>query len=180
MLSSRIDGPPEGSFIDTTRSAGDPRKNPRPGGTRPGDLLDVERRRRPSGGPLGTLQETALLVFLARPAGTRIVAADLLAIRGPRLGAGDRAGRRHCCLAWLVAASLEPARRGHRGAHGRGFLARHARPEDLLDRHLLEVIDHLLEDLEGFLLVLRERVALAITAQPDAFLEMIHVQQVLA
>ena len=46
-------------------------------------------------------------------------------------------------------------------------------------RVFLDSAHQVLEQLEGFLLVLHERIALAIAAQADAFLEMIHRKKVI-
>src|SRR5262249_3720220 len=70
--------------------------------------------------------------------------------------------------------------RGERRLHGRRLLARRAHLEELLDHDFLQVVDHLLEHVERFLLVLGERIALAVPAEADALFQVIHVQEVLA
>src|SRR5712692_2304255 len=92
-------------------------------------------------------EKAALFVFLARPARTRVVTPDLcpgqhagLTGRGSTVGAVDLAppGLPDC---------------GRRGA-GRGGKIRAADPdlEELLEHDLLQVVHHLLEHVEGFLL----------------------------
>src|SRR5262245_1566452 len=119
----------------------------------------------------------ALLVLLPRPAGTRVVAADLglLALDRQRLASGG-AGEVHRLLLglWRGGGALS-ARRG-------GFfaLALHhdLRLPEVLDHAVLDALHHGLEDLERLLLVLDERVALAVAAEADALLEVVDVEQV--
>src|SRR5687767_2156374 len=136
---------------------------------------------------LGAFQEAALLVLLARSTGAQIVAADLLSVDraglGARGGAGPRGGCRHRGIG-AVASTLLPERLANGGRRERRpdrsrFLPCRSHLEELLHHHFLQVLDHLLEDVERFLLVLRQRIALAIAAQPDALLEVVHVEQVL-
>ena len=61
---------------------------------------------------------------------------------------------------------------------GRDLLPGQTHLEELLDHGLLEVVHHRLEHVEGFLLVLGQRVALAVAAKADALLEVVHVQEV--
>src|SRR5512132_344799 len=104
----------------------------------------------------GSLEQAALLVLLAGAAVAGIVAAHLLSVGGPGLGPrGHRAPRRAIEVA---APRLLPLRRralGHVG--GRRVLLGHADLEELLDRRLFQAADHLLEHVEGFLLVLGQR-----------------------
>src|ERR1700730_3050669 len=95
-------------------------------------------------------EEAALLVFLARPAGARVIAADL--------GSGDHARLARRCLS-VGAVDFAPAwlRQGRRcrAALGRQVDAPDPHLEELLQDHLFQVIHHLLEHVEGFFLVLR-------------------------
>src|SRR6266545_2064797 len=164
--------------IDTTGSRQHQRKKPQGWGRGDQPGTKCWRSTGPSCGSSRALEETALLVLLTRSAGAGIVAAHLLAVGGARPDPARRAGGSSGLRA---AAPLLPAgRRGHRGPLRNGLLAGRAHLEELLDEHLLQVVDHLLEHLERFLLVLHQRVALAVAAQTDALLEVIHVQEVLA
>src|SRR5574342_454578 len=102
-------------------------------------------------GASGPLEQAALLVLLTGAAGTRVVPSHLLPVGGPGLRA-RRGG---------------PGVMGHAG--DRRLLPGHADLEELLDRRLLQAADHLLEHVEGFLLVLGQRVPLPVAAEADAF-----------
>src|SRR5437763_1375600 len=52
--------------------------------------------------------------------------------------------------------------------------------EQEADRFLLDAVEHLAEHVEAFALVLDQRVALGVGAQPDALLEVVHLVEVLA
>ena len=74
-----------------------------------------------------------------------------------------------------------PLLRAGPGRHGRQLHGRVAHDLDLeqaLDDRALGPLDHLLEEIERLLLVLDQRIALAVAAQPDAFLEVVDRQQV--
>jgi hypothetical protein len=60
-----------------------------------------------------------------------------------------------------------------------GLLARDTHRVHLLDHVGFEALEHLGEHVEAFALVLLKRVALPVAAEPDAFLQMIHREQVL-
>src|SRR5690349_12191481 len=168
-------------FIDNTRPGDQPRKKPHEWG--PGGSPRTRCWREPSGGKgaaSGPFQQAALLVLLARAARAQIVAPDLLAVQRARLAAARGGPRGGAALARLVAARLAPLGRALGDSGGGRLLLGHAHLEELLDRRLLQAADHLLEHVEGFLLVLGQRVALAVAAEPDALLQVIHVQQVLA
>src|SRR5262245_60681430 len=123
---------------------------------------------------LRALQETALLVLLSRSARAWIVPSDLLAGSRARLSAGGGTSRRGPCLA--VSSFLPSRCHGDRGSRlPHGFLPARSHLEELLHDHFLQVIDHLLEHLEGFLLVFDQRVSLPVSAKADAFLEVVHV-----
>src|SRR5882762_7795175 len=142
--------------------------------------VGVPRDRSPKCRPSSTLQIVALLVFFTRTAITGVVAAELFAGRGAgrRLGARRRrrgAGR----LARHLAARL--ARVGPR--RDRGQLHRRVADdlhlEQALDHRGLDALEHVLEKIERLFLVLGERVALAVAAQSDAFLEVVDREQVI-
>src|SRR2546427_2579754 len=121
---------------------------------------------------LGSLEVAALLVLLPRAAGARVVATNLAAVGRPRGGgAGARAGRPR--LDGSVAARL--GRVGPGGDRGQvhGRVAHDLYLEESLDDEPLHALGHVLEQVEGLALVLRERVALPVAAQPDALLEVI-------
>src|SRR2546427_10047130 len=94
------------------------------------------------------LEEAALFVLLARPARTRVVAADLCS--GQHAGLTGRG---------LAVGAVDLAPRGlpdwGRRRAGRGGKIRVADPdlEELLEHDLLQVVHHLLEHVEGFFLV---------------------------
>src|SRR4030095_6772818 len=130
--------------IDTTARAWPPRKKPQ--GWGPGGPADTKcgRPRNLSRGGLRALEETALLVLLARSARARIVAPPFLpaghAWLGPGLSA-HRSRRRVAAMPFLPA-------RGH--GHCRALLRDRLLPtraylEELLDHDFLQVVDHLLE-----------------------------------
>src|SRR5260221_7195948 len=147
----------------------------------------------------------ALLVLLPAAAGTRIVPADLrfittdglwrrvvaahpgrLLVIPPRRR-GERAGFRR----------LRPRAAEHRGRRGRRIvqnqrwwpprgrtpddrrlLVHHgAQPPEVADDFLVHALFHRLEEREALLLVLDQRVALAVPAQADAFLQLIQAVQ---
>jgi len=59
--------------------------------------------------------------------------------------------------------------------HARG----HLKKKQVADGLVLDAIHHVLEHLERFFLVLDQRIFLPIAAQTDAFLEVVHRQQVI-
>src|SRR5262245_20797569 len=156
-----------------------PRKKPQGWGPRRPADTKCGRPTALSKGVLRALQQAALLVLLAGPARARIIAPHFLPSRHARFRAGLSANwsRRR-----LIATAFLPTRRhGHRRALLRDrLLATRAYLEELLDHDFLQMVDHLLEHLEGFLLVLHQRVPLPVATESDAFLQVVHVQQVLA
>src|SRR5262249_59625789 len=88
--------------------------------------------------------------------------------------------------AWgaLTIAAVAPPPPRHRGKSGGGLTlsgeirSADAHLEELLQDYVLQVIHHLLEHVEGFLLVLGQRVTLPVAAKADAFLQVIHVEEV--
>src|SRR5215475_771035 len=104
----------------------------------------------------GPLQQAALLVFLPGPARARVVATHLLSIRGTELVAGSGRPRDRPVL---PTPGLLPVGRALSYACGGRLLLAHAHLEELLDVGLLQAPDHLLEHVEGFLLVLGQRIA---------------------
>src|SRR6185503_14194461 len=117
-------------------------------------------------GPGPLLRAVALLVFLSRAARAGVVPAHPagLALRGLRRLLGGRG-------VGQVALPPDP----HLPLLGR-HLRVHA-PE-VHDDLVLDPLLHQAEHGEGLLLVLGERVALAVAAQPDPLLEVVHRQQV--
>src|SRR5438874_6442386 len=125
------------------------------------------------------LQITTLLVLLARPARTGVVAADLLAPRGAHRGLRPR-GRGGGAAEPLRELAAGLPRVGP-GRHGGGLPRRVADQLDLeeaLHDGRLHPLDHVLEEIECLLLVLGERVTLAVAAEADPFLEVVDRQQV--
>src|SRR5213593_3490576 len=96
------------------------------------------------GVPSRSLEEAALLVLLARPARTRVIASHLCSSHHARLARRGLA---------IGAVYLAPSalRRDRRGGCGRGSQVRAADPhlEELLEDDLLEVVHHFLEHVEG-------------------------------
>src|SRR5690349_6558995 len=155
------------------------------------------------GGPV------ALLVFLPAAARARIVASDFrplmadrlhrrivaadsrrLLLRGGRARrrGGRRAGRSRRTEhrrgrgfgARIVEDQRRAALRCTTDRRRRRFLAQHRpQPPQVADDLLVDAILHRLEQLEAFLLVLDERIALPVAAQPDAFLQVIEAVQVI-
>src|SRR6266508_2156108 len=131
------------------------------------------RRRRP----------VAFLVFSSGAARTRVIASDLRGVPVEGLHLGVLASRSRGAVGVVDVAG---AARGHGrgGATGAGFrhlafrLAHHGlEAEEVLYELILDAFLHQREELEGFLLIFDERVALAIAAQADAFLQVIERQQ---
>src|SRR5438093_876867 len=123
------------------------------------------------------LQVAALLVFLAGAAGARVVTAHLLPARRPRHRA--RGGRRRCALGRH--GQLTPGLARVRPCGHRRQLHRRV-PDDLdleqpLDDGRLHALDHVLEEVERFLLVLGERVPLAVAPEPDPLLQVVDGQE---
>src|SRR5882672_7238685 len=148
-------------------------------------------------------RSVTFLVFLAAPAGTRIVAADLglVAPDGLRdgvvaadpgrlllLGArrAERARRRrmraradqHRLRRRVVQDQRGPARRGTARRRGGLFVQDRPQPPEIPDDLLVDAVLHRLEEPEALFLVLDERIALAISAEADAFLQMVEAVEV--
>src|SRR5919106_221294 len=115
----------------------------------------------------------ALLVLLPRAARAGIVAPDLGVLADRRLrtpAALDLGRRRQLDLGHRdlpAAALLGGLLLGHRLV-----------PEELRDDVVLDPVLHLLEELEALFLVLVERIALAVAAQPDPLLEVVEGEEV--
>src|SRR6185312_11828206 len=130
--------------------------------------------------PLRPLSSVAALEFLARAAPARIVASDLS--RRRRCGRDRRAHRRHTTRGRTAvahggrpASSIGVARSAldhlpHRWWRRR-LVALHLDPEDLGHDRALDALAELVEHLERLVLVLDERIALAVRAQTDALAE---------
>src|SRR5262245_39661221 len=129
----------------------------------------------------GALQVAALLVLLAGSAVAGVVPPDLGTRGGPasRPGAPARLGgdRTSPTDGGAVRAGLlgsGPARQRHLW---RGF-RHHLHLEEPLHHRGLHPRGHVLEQIEGLLLVLHQGIALAVAAQPDTLLEVIDGEQV--
>src|SRR5579871_5124598 len=161
---------------------------------------DTRCARRPSLIARGSRGAVALLVLLAAAAGAGVVAAHLLPLAAHGLDlrrrllrrGGVREAKARRLRPALAALEIGDRRRQpevlggcpvhrdpRRGARRRA-LHLHLHAQELLDDVGLHAPHHLLEDLEALLLVLLERVELAVAAQPDALLEVLHREQVLA
>src|SRR5712691_7152637 len=115
----------------------------------------------------------ALLVLLAAAAGARIVSSHLGLVAddgrpgdGPRLGA-RRSLEDHLALAGPAPLLLLALLLGHR-----------LEEKDVPDDLVLDPVLHLREQIEGFPLVLDQRVLLSISAQADPLLQMVHGEKV--
>src|SRR5215469_6412093 len=122
----------------------------------------------------GSLEKATLLVLLPRSARARVVPSHLRPRGHARLARG--------CLAVAAVALAPPLRESGRGR--RATLRGQIRPadahlEELLEDHVLQVIHHLLEHVEGFLLVLGQRITLPVAAKADAFLQVVHVEEMI-
>src|SRR6185312_7113403 len=150
------------------------------------------------------LLSMALLVFLAAAARARVVASDLRLIaahglddrvvaadarrlavrcgrRGDRRAGGARERRRR-----LFRGSAQNQRlartHGHAARQRRlgAFFRNHGtQPPQELDGLLVDAAPHVLEEIEALLLVLDERILLAVAAKADAFLEMVEAVEVI-
>ncbi len=132
----------------------------------------------------GRLRAVAFLVFLARAAGAGVVAADLRLVPLERLDLRVLAarGRRAVGVVDVAGAARRHGRRGapRTGLRHLAFRFAHHRleAEEVLHELVLDALLHQREELEGLLLVLDERVALAVAAQADSLLQVIERQQV--
>src|SRR5881409_1240699 len=153
--------------MDTTAQRWAARKNP----YRRGCSITGSPR---SGVRLGAFEEAALLVFLSGATGARIIATHLGSCGDARLT--RRGGP-------FGAVCLAPPRLrggcGRDGALGTQVHPANAHFEELFQDHLFQMIHHLLEHIEGFLLVLGQWIPLTVAAKTDAFLEVVHVQQMI-
>src|SRR6266581_201608 len=137
-------------------------------GAAPSIVLDPRsmRGRGPGRSPAPLFRTVALLVFLSRAAGTGIVPAHAGAGALRRLG---RLFRRGAVRQVPLAAGAHLLLLGrHRGVHA----------PQVHDDLVFDPLLHQPEHDEGFLLVLGQRVALAVTPQADPLLEVVHRQQV--
>src|SRR5258706_6268085 len=133
-------------------------------------------RRRPRLGP----GAVTLLVFLARAARTRVVAADFGTLAHDRLRR-DRRVRRRAAVLLVQALLLRGPARLLDGAHLPDPLRRrqfdhHAK--HLLDGARADAPEHLAEQLEALGLIHALRVLARVALQPDAFLQVVHREQV--
>src|SRR3989449_5779879 len=128
--------------------------------------------------PSSCLEVVTFLVLLAGAAEAGVVTPDFFPGRRAR-SLGARRG--HGCARGLArqrAAGFTRIRpRRHRGQLHRR-VAHDLHLEEPLDHGGLDAFEHLLEEVERLFLVLRQRVALAVAPQPDAFLEVVDRQQV--
>src|SRR5438477_7030882 len=147
----------------------------------------------------------ALFVFLAGAAWAGVVAADFFRRaadslhRGGVTGAGQRRLLQFAALSALkglfdlierggsaaaraaIATIDADLRRRWSRRHGarRRFALHHLHEVEIANGIFLEALHHGFEHVEGFALVLHQRIVLGIAAQADAFLEVVHVQQVI-
>ncbi len=75
-------------------------------------------------------------------------------------------------------AAPAPRGRGPSAVHGLPIRPQNLHPEQEPDRVLLELQHHRFEHVEGLALVLHQRILLRIAAQTDAFLQVVHREQV--
>ena len=130
------------------------------------------------------IDSTAFFVFFPAATGTRIVAAHfgfipLHRLRRRRLGDFGKSGRSAAARRFfnrLHAAHplrfrVQELRPGAQIKHTRDlFLAHHLNAENQLDPFFLDALDHRVKKNERLTLIFHERIALAVGAQPDAFL----------
>src|SRR4051812_20499154 len=122
----------------------------------------------------------ALLVLFPAAAPAGIVASDLwfLALDLCRTGRAAGAGEDHCG-GFLFRGRHRALDTLHVFLPIAFALHDDLRFPEVLHHAILDRLHHLLEDLERLLLVLDERIALAVAAQADAFLEVIDIQKVI-
>src|SRR6266705_6909713 len=120
----------------------------------------------------------ALLIFLSGTAGARIVAADLRLAADDGLGfAGLFAGRGG---AFVGARESQRTTRPAFLTQGfRWLLFDDLQIEERSDREGVDAVEHCLEHIKAFFLVLDQRILLTVTDQADALLQMIERQQVI-
>src|SRR5262249_41262194 len=147
----------------------DQRKKHQPWGCRRLRTLDIA-----SSG----LQIVALLVLLAGAAEARVVAPDLLAGRRARhgLGPGCRRGGAGG-LAGDLAAGLARVGKGRHRRQPHRRIADDLHLEEPLDDGPLHALEHVLEEIERFLLILGQWVALTIPTQADTLFEVVDREQ---
>src|SRR5262245_4068983 len=147
----------------------------------------------------------AFLVLLPAAARTRVVAADLWLVASYRLRDRIVAANARRLLLWLGSGKrarlrrLRPRRTQHRHglrpgivenqrrrpARGRAsgdrslFVEDRPEPPEVADDFLVDPLLHRLEEREALLLVFNQRIALAVTAQADAFLEVVEAVEVI-
>src|SRR5579864_4083661 len=132
------------------------------------------------------LASVAALVFLARPAPARVVAPDLTLSRRSRPRGHRRADGERLAL---LRSRLAPVSVGSVGLGGtalhhlshegsrrwRRRVALHLHAEDARHDRGLDPVPQLVEHLERFVLVFDEGISLAVSAQPDALAELLHL-----
>src|SRR5579884_3086787 len=114
----------------------------------------------------------ALLVLLARATGAGIVAADFNA--GPYGSWRFSLRGSGRVLQLLLLPALTPF-----DPLGLLFRAGGLHQEQEPDRLCIDPVHHVLEQREGFLLELHQRIALPVATEPDAFLEVVEREQVI-
>ncbi len=106
--------------------------------------------------------------------GRACLPADAAALdRPPPANAGIGFGRR------VVHRDRRRAARRRRAASGASSFEHRPQPEEIADDLFLDAALHVLEEREAFLLVLDERIALAVAAQADAFLQVVERVEVI-
>jgi len=117
----------------------------------------------------GGCRAVAFLIFLAAAARARIVAADFL-FADNLLGflGGARADHLHLCLLAPFAPLVLPD-------HFL-FFFRRAHQEEVTEGFVLDAVHHGFKHVKGLALVLHQRIALAVAAQPDALFQVVDTQ----
>ena len=115
------------------------------------------------------LSSAALFVLLPASAGTRVISTDFFGYSFNRFfgGRGITATGKGQVLLFGLLQGIDVVRLGQ------------LYPEKNAQGFRLDAVDGFLEHLEAFFFVYQQRVLLGIPAQPDAFLEMIHGEQMI-
>ena len=110
-----------------------------------------------------------------------IVASDLRPLKRAtgRAGTWPRTGRDRAPAPAAGRSARDYCAPGQRSGGVSGDLGHHLQLEEPLDHGALHALRHLLEQVEGFLLVLHQRVALTVAAEANALLEVIDGEQVI-
>src|SRR5579875_869903 len=112
-----------------------------------------------------------LLVFLAAPTRAGVVAANFFRATDHLLRPFHHPGADH--LHFSLLAPLAPLVLADHGF----FFLRRPQQEEIAQRLILDAIHQRLKHIERLALVFHQRIALPVASQPDAFLQVIHRQQ---